>query len=114
MILDRAHLVPGKEKSSKELGMGLAERTKFLLTLLMEHTPPLDEQTIGDACKLCRVATGDGQYLWIHKDEFEKLEDYIKCEQDPYQPIKPTTISLRIADASGSWDAKILTKMYCK
>ncbi|POM67843.1 Hypothetical protein PHPALM_16078 [Phytophthora palmivora] len=113
-VLDRAHLGPGEEKSSNELGMGLAEREEFLLALLAEHSQPLNKRTIGDACELRRVATEDGQYLWVNLEELHQLKENVECQPEPCVPINPKTISLRITGATGSWDAKIFTKMYCE
>ncbi|POM70993.1 Conserved oligomeric Golgi complex subunit, partial [Phytophthora palmivora] len=113
-VLDRAHLGPGEEKSSNELGMGLAEREEFLLALLAEHSQPLNKRTIGDACKLRRVATEDGQYLWVNLEELHQLKKNVECQPEPCAPINPKTISLRITGVTGSWDAKIFTKMYCE
>ncbi|POM60352.1 hypothetical protein PHPALM_30804 [Phytophthora palmivora] len=113
-IVDQAHLGPGEKKSSNELDMWPTKRTKFLLALLAEHDPPLDERTVGGACKLCRVATGDGQYLWVNEEELDRLKHHIMCEPETYVPINPTAISLSITGTTGSWDAKSFTKMYCE
>ncbi|POM64724.1 Hypothetical protein PHPALM_19712 [Phytophthora palmivora] len=113
-IIDQAHLRPGEKKSSNELDTWPTKRTKFLLALLAQHEPPLDERIIGDVCKLCRVATEDGQYIWVNQEELDQLKKHIKCEQEPYVPINPTTISLSITGTTGSWDVKVLTKVYCE
>ncbi|KAG3110840.1 hypothetical protein PI124_g11372 [Phytophthora idaei] len=75
-ILDRAHLLPGENKSSKDMAMPLEARMDFLRELLMLYDPNFKDSAVSEASNL-RRATRDGHYVWVHESERRKLDGYL-------------------------------------
>ncbi|KAG3022422.1 hypothetical protein PC110_g17732 [Phytophthora cactorum] len=105
-ILDRAHLLPGENKSSKDMAMPLEARMDFLRELLMLYDPNFKDSAVSEASNL-RRATRDGHYVWVHESERRKLDGYLTPCAD---------ISLGVSDVEKfhkSGRTNLRKKVYC-